>query len=58
MVAERSRRLGVGRALMASFEEWAKGRGAVLVGLATRRAAPFYDALGYEQSATFFRRIL
>ena len=26
--------------------------------LATRRAAPFYRALGYQESATYFRKLL
>jgi GNAT superfamily N-acetyltransferase len=58
MVAETCRRQGVGSALMVGFEGWARSRGSRLIGLATRRAAPFYDALGYEASATYFRRIL
>ncbi|HUT75946.1 MAG TPA: GNAT family N-acetyltransferase [Armatimonadota bacterium] len=52
------RRKGVGRALMTAFEEWARSRGSKLVGLATRRAAPFYAALGYEESAVYFRKVL
>jgi hypothetical protein len=43
---------------MSAFEEWASGQGCVLVALATRRAAPFYRALGYEESATYFRKVL
>jgi len=58
MVVESCRRQGVGRALVTEFETWARSRGSKLVGLATRRAAPFYDALGYEASATYYRRIL
>ena len=58
MVREDKRKEGVGRALMDAFEEWAKSRGSRLVGLATRRAAPFYEALGYEDSAVFFRKLL
>lgn len=58
MVAESYRRRGVGRALMDEFEAWARSRGSKLVGLATRRAAPFYEALKYEPSATYFRKIL
>jgi GNAT superfamily N-acetyltransferase len=58
MVDESCRRQGIGHALMNGFEEWARSRGAKLVGLATRRAAPFYDALEYEASATYFRKIL
>src|SRR5262245_30989484 len=49
---------GIGRALMARFEEWAASRGSRLVALATRRAAGFYAALGYEESAAYFRRVL
>jgi len=52
------RRHGLGRSLMAAFESWAKSRGSKLVGLATRRAAPFYAALGYEESAVFFRKLM
>jgi len=57
-VIESWRRKGVGAALMSAFESWAKERGSRLVALATRRAAPFYTALGYEESAIYFRRLL
>ena len=49
---------GVGRALMSAFERWAAVRDCALVALATRRAAAFYRALGYEESAVYFRKIL
>jgi GNAT superfamily N-acetyltransferase len=58
MVEAEFRRHGVGRRLMEGFEIWAKARSSKLVGLATRRAAPFYIALGYEESAVFFRKRL
>lgn len=58
MVAEEFRRRGVGRELMRYFEQWAIARKATLAGLATRRAAPFYRALGYEESAVYFRKLL
>jgi hypothetical protein len=29
-----------------------------MVALATRRAAPFYLALGYEESAAYLRKVL
>ncbi len=58
MVATDSRAAGVGRALMAAAEAWARDRGAAYVALATRRAAPFYQALGYEESAVYFRKLL
>jgi GNAT superfamily N-acetyltransferase len=49
---------GTGRALMAAFEQWAATQGCGLVALATRRAAPFYRALGYQESAVYFRKVL
>ncbi len=49
---------GVGRGLMDAFEGWARSRDAVLVALATRRAALFYHALGYEESAAYLRKLL
>jgi GNAT superfamily N-acetyltransferase len=49
---------GIGRILMSAFEQWAAAHGCALVALATRRAAPFYRALGYAESATYFRKIL
>ena len=57
-VQESLRRKGVGKALMENFEEWSSNRGNKLVALATRRAASFYRSIGYEESATFFRRLL
>jgi len=56
MVAEDHRATGIGRALMERVEAWATSRDARLVALATRRAAPFYRALRYEDSATYFRK--
>lgn len=56
LVRDHMRGRGVGRALMGEFERWADG--CALVALATRRAAPFYRALGYEESATYFRKVL
>ena len=57
-VREQDRGRGIGRVLMDAFEQWATGEGCTLVALATRRAAPFYRALGYEESATYFRKVL
>jgi GNAT superfamily N-acetyltransferase len=57
-VEEPKRRLGIGEQLMAAFERRAEERGSRLVGLATRRAASFYRAIGYEESAAFFRKLL
>lgn len=58
MVRPAQRRQGIGAQLMAAFEDWARFRRARLVALATRRAAPFYMALGYEESAAYFRKRL
>lgn len=58
MVREDLRGKGLGKALMKSVEAWAVSRNSCLIGLATRRAAPFYCAIGYEESATFFKKTL
>ncbi|MEQ4721472.1 MULTISPECIES: GNAT family N-acetyltransferase [unclassified Nonomuraea] len=58
MVGSGSRRQGIGRALLEEFERWARSREAGYVAMATRRAPEFYHALGYEASATFFRKVL
>lgn len=58
MVSSTYRRQRVGESLMASFEEWATSNGAVLSALATRRAASFYQAIEYEDSASYFRKLL
>ena len=36
----------------------AAGQDCILIALATRRAAPFYRALGYAESAVYFRKVL
>lgn len=58
MVDERVRRSGIGSALIAHAEAWAYQTGARYVSLASRRAGPFYLALGYEDSAVFFKKVL
>ena len=58
LVRGQERGRGTGRALMSAFEQWAAAHGCGLVALATRRAAPFYRALGYEESAVYFRKVL
>ena len=58
LVRSEHRGHGTGRALMTEFERWAARQGCALVALATRRAAPFYRALGYADSATYFRKVL
>jgi GNAT superfamily N-acetyltransferase len=58
VVRDRERGQGAGAALMSAFEQWAAAEGCALVALATRRAAPFYRAVGYEESAVYFRKLL
>jgi ribosomal protein S18 acetylase RimI-like enzyme len=58
MVEESCRRQGVGEMLMREFEAWARARECRLVSLATRRASAFYAAIGYEESAVYFRKLL
>ena len=57
-VMEPVRGRGVGKTLMENFEEWSTSRGSKLIALATRRVASFYKSIGYEESATFFRKLL
>ena len=49
------RNAGIGRALMAEAEQWARSRGLPSVALHTRNAAPFYRKLGYSESAALVR---
>ena len=56
-VRKEHRRKGVGRLLMADFERWADSRNSRLVALATRRAADFYQSLGYVESAVYFCKV-
>ena len=58
MASSPHRRQRVPESLMTYFEQWAKSKGAVLSALATRRAAPFYQVLKYEESAAYFRKLL
>jgi GNAT superfamily N-acetyltransferase len=58
LVRPGQRERGIGRALMSAFERWAAGRGCALVALATRRALPFYLAIGYDDSAVYLRKFL
>ena len=58
MVSEPFRRQNIGQLLMQEFETWAEARECKLVALATRRATAFYQAIGYEESAAYFRKLL
>jgi GNAT superfamily N-acetyltransferase len=56
------RRTGVGRALMAATEDWARSRGARVVLLDTWAdsplSVPFYESLGYRRRAITFEKPL
>lgn len=58
MVDADSRRVGTGSALMAAAERWAAERAAAYISLASRRAGEFYLALGYDDSAVYFKKRL
>lgn len=58
MVHQDYRRRKIASTLMDGFEEWASSRGSKLIALGTRRAAPFYLALGYDESAIYFRKLI
>ena len=58
LVIERLRRSGIGRQLMDAFEQWARDRQSVLVSLATRGAAAFYEHLGYTSKAGYYKKYL
>jgi GNAT superfamily N-acetyltransferase len=58
MVEEGFRRIGVGGLLMGGIEDWAKAHGCSHIALATTRASAFYEAIGYGQSAAYFRKVL
>jgi GNAT superfamily N-acetyltransferase len=58
LVAETQRGQGIGTLLMEEFEAWALAKKCRLVATATRRAAAFYQSLGYEESAAYFRKLL
>jgi len=58
IVKEDFRRKGIASELTKYFEQYSKSKECKLVALATRRASKFYCAIGYEESATYFRKLL
>ncbi|SFM18575.1 Acetyltransferase (GNAT) family protein [Paenibacillus sp. 1_12] len=52
------RGMKIGQNLMERIEEKACKRESKLVALATRRASGFYKAIGYDESATYFKKNL
>lgn len=57
-VLDEYRGMKIGKRLMELIEGEAIERGSKLVALATRRASDFYKAIGYEESATYFKKTL
>jgi GNAT superfamily N-acetyltransferase len=57
-VLEEFRGKNIGKKLMEIIEVKALERGSKLVALATRRASEFYKAIGYDESATYFKKTL
>jgi len=57
-VDEAYRGKGIGKKLMKSVELLSEKRESKLVALATRRAGDFYKAIGYEESAAYFKKRL
>lgn len=55
-VEEEYRGQNIGKRLMEEAEKRSKARGAKLMALATRRADQFYKAIGYSESATYFKK--
>jgi ribosomal protein S18 acetylase RimI-like enzyme len=56
MVSESARHQGIARRLMGSAEGWAKSIPTAYVALASRRSGDFYRKIGFEESATYFRK--
>lgn len=56
LVSEPLRGTGIGRQLMDAFERWAQHRQCVLVSLATRGAAAFYEHRGYTSNAGYYKK--
>jgi GNAT superfamily N-acetyltransferase len=57
-VAEDYRGKKIGKKLMELVEKKACQRDSKLVALATRRAGSFYKAIGYDESAVYFKKNL
>lgn len=49
---------GLGSRLMTEFERRVRDGGGRLIALATTRASAFYEAIGYDHHAVYFRKIL
>jgi GNAT superfamily N-acetyltransferase len=57
-VLDEYRGMKIGKKLMEEIEGKAHERGSKLIALATRRASDFYKAIGYNESAIYFKKTL
>lgn len=57
-VEEEYRGNNIGKGLMQLIEDAAKERNTKLIALSTRRASKFYEAIGYEKSATYYKKTI
>lgn len=57
-VSPEVRGMGIGKNLIDSFETWSEQRECRLIGLATRGASGFYEKLGYESKAGYYKKYL
>jgi GNAT superfamily N-acetyltransferase len=58
MVDQGARGIGIGGLLLSEAERWAGAVPVTYLALASRRAGRFYLDHGYEDSATFFKKVL
>ena len=56
MVQENYRSMDIGKKLVQKVEDWGREKEVALVAMATRRAGGFYEKLGYEKSATYYKK--
>lgn len=57
-VLDEYRGMKIGKKMMEMIEVKAHERGSKLIALATRRASDFYKAIGYDESAIYFKKTL
>jgi GNAT superfamily N-acetyltransferase len=58
MIHRFERRNGVGAGLICEAEVWTRGEGAPKVALVNCQAAGFYNTLGHQGSAVFYKKII
>lgn len=58
VIDKNNRKNGYGKALISEFENIVRKRGAKLVSLSTRGVPQFYEKLGYEGGAIYFKKYI